>query len=360
MTIIRRTIKLLISGLLFYTGLLSLYVWFGRKSQPKKKFYILTYHRVLDNQSHKKADTQPGMCVIKSTFDQQMAFIAKHYNPVSLGDISIALKEDQPLPDRAIAVTFDDGWLDNYTNAFPILKRHGIPATIFLPTELIISNQLPIFIQVSLLLGEDGIWPDKAIAAFKKVVLENDLDRDNPTLEKYKLDATASDASSFMVRLMHLNISQIEMVADEIKRTGGIDKDKWNNQRWFINWDEMREMNQHQIDFGSHGQSHDLMINIRLEQVEQELVESKKTIESELNKPVTLFSYPNGDYNAKIKELVQKTGYDCAVTVTGCDVKESLPDRYALRRINMNEGATLGPSGRFSKSMFACHIEGVY
>ncbi|MEA2031891.1 MAG: polysaccharide deacetylase family protein [candidate division Zixibacteria bacterium] len=300
------------------------------------------------------------MCVVKSTFKKQMAFIAQNYNPVSLSDISIALKEDQPLPDRAIAVTFDDGWIDNYTNAFPILKRYDIPATIFLPTKLIISNQLPIFIQVSLLLVEDDIWPDKAIAAFKKVVLENNLDRNNPNLEEHKLDATASDAYSFMVTLMNLNISQIEMVADEIKKTGGIDNDEWNRQRWFMNWDEIREMTQHQIDFGSHGQSHDLMINISLEQVKQELVESKKTIEFELSKPATLFSYPNGDYNAKIKELVQKTGYDCAVTVTGCDVNKFLPDRYALRRINISEGATLGPAGRFSKSMLACRIEGIY
>lgn len=357
---LRRLIKLILAGTLYYTGLLKIYAKRRRAAHPEERFKILTYHRVLEDRQARKADTQPGMCVTKHSFTKQMKFLSEQYDPISLGELSDALENNRPLPEKAVVVTFDDGWLDNYTIAFPILEQLNVPAIIFLPTDLIKSDKLPAFIHASLLLGEPGIWPDKAVAAFKEVVAKSKLDQTDPALEGRKLDATRTNAFNYMVTLMHLRAADLDKVIELMMSSGGIESEKWYSQRWLINWDEIREMNRSVISFGSHGQSHDLMTDISLEQVKAELVESRRVIEAELSQPIKLFSYPNGNYNEDVKEVVREAGYSCAVTQDGCLDNEQLPDRYSLRRLNMNEGATLGPLGRFSKTIFACKIEGIY
>lgn len=357
---LRRTIKLALAIFLYYSGLLRLISKKRAGQSPDKLFKILTYHRVLDNKDHLKAETQPGMCVTQASFEKQLAFLARKFHPITLEELSDSIKNNRPLRERTVVITFDDGWYDNYTLAFPLLEKYELPATIFLPTDLIASNDLPSFIHVSLLLGEGDIWPDKAIQSLKQVVSELGLDQKNHKLSPGNLDRTRNDASHFMIALMNLSLDQIDQVALKIMIAEGINPDRWKSQRWLMNWNDIRRMNKSLIDFGSHGQSHDLMIHITLEQVKKELVESKQIIEAELGEPVKLFSYPNGDYNVEIKKLVEQSGYDCAVTVTGCDDSEILPDRFALRRINVNEGAALGPMGNFSRTIFACYIEGMF
>ena len=360
MLLLRRTIKLFLATLLYYSGLLRIISKRRVRQSPDKLFKILTYHRILENEHHRKADTQPGMCVTQASFDKQLAFLTQEYYPVTLNELSGSLKNNRPIRERTVVVTFDDGWHDNYVLAFPLLEKYKLPATIFLPTDLIASNDLPTFIHVSLLLGEGDIWPNRAIGCLKQIVNEYGLDRDNPKLSPDTIDRTRNDASRFMVTLMNLSLEQIGQVAQRMMEAEGIDPDSWKARRWLMSWDEIRQLNRSLIDFGSHGQSHDLMIHISSEEVERELLESKRIIESELGEPVKLFSYPNGDYNAQIKQLVEKSGYDCAVTVKGCDDRETLPDRFALRRINLNEGAALGPLGNFSKAIFASYIEGIF
>jgi peptidoglycan/xylan/chitin deacetylase (PgdA/CDA1 family) len=355
----RRLIKLLIASALYYSGLLRLRAKKDQLNRPDRRFKILTYHRVLDDANRKQADTQPGMCVTRSSFYKQLVYLKNNYNIISLDKLYELLNNGETVPERTVAVTFDDGWIDNYTIAYPVLRELNLPATIFVATDMINSGELPVFIHASLLLGESDIWPRKAVEAFQRVVRENDLAPAQPAFASDKLEACGNNAFDFMVTFMLLKTAQMDQLLALMMEAGGIDANDWYAKRWLINWDEVREMNRSVISFGSHGQTHELMTELTLAQVEQELIASKRYIEQQMNEPVTIFSYPNGNYNEPIKQLVKKSGYIGAVTQTGCLDNETLPDRYALRRINLNEGATLGPLGRFSTTMFACKIEGL-
>ena len=357
---LRRIVKFAIAVVVYYSGFLALYSALKRKRTPQGDYVIFTYHRVLDDADKKKAETQPGMCVTRKTFDKQVEFLSSHYNILSLEKLTHILKNNLPVPRKTAVITFDDGWRDNYLNAFPVLKKHKTPATIFPATDLIETDRLPIFIEVSLLLGEGDLWPEKAVKIFKEVIHENRLLESIEGLDKDKLDSLGNDTYRFMRTMMLLDYKHIAIVADRMKAEGKIDLEKWENDRWMLNWDEIREMFQHDIDFGSHGQSHDILIHLSDDQVRRELTESKKIIEKAIGKPVTLFSYPNGDYNTKIEKMVLDAGYDSATALRRNSDDDKQLDIFALERISVNEGAALGPTGKFSKAVFACLIEDLF
>ena len=106
------------------------HVGLGRLLRPR--ITVLLYHRVSD-------DARDNLTVGIEQFDRQMALIRRHCLPLSIeqvlakGDL---LRSDAPL----VAVTFDDGYLDNYVNAVPILMRHGIPAAFFVSTGIVDSD----------------------------------------------------------------------------------------------------------------------------------------------------------------------------------------------------------------------------
>jgi peptidoglycan/xylan/chitin deacetylase (PgdA/CDA1 family) len=91
---------------------------------------VLNYHKV---------DNQPlALSLSPQEFDEQMSYLAENgYNTISPDQLSAYLKYGRPLPDKPVLITFDDGYRDNYTNAFPILKKYGFTATIFLVTSLV-------------------------------------------------------------------------------------------------------------------------------------------------------------------------------------------------------------------------------
>jgi len=92
---------------------------------------ILNYHRVGSREG------DPAMTVTQDAFDRQMSLLASQERAVSLEElVSLLTFRKDPLP-KKVAVTFDDGYEDNYTRAFSVLKTHRIPVTIFLVTEWI-------------------------------------------------------------------------------------------------------------------------------------------------------------------------------------------------------------------------------
>ncbi len=89
---------------------------------------ILMYHSVYPD-----APYSNRLAVSVKTFERQMEFLRKHkYNVMPVDDLATLIKEKRNIPPRTVAITFDDGYKNNYTYAFPLLKKYNIPATIFI------------------------------------------------------------------------------------------------------------------------------------------------------------------------------------------------------------------------------------
>jgi len=146
-------LKTLLAGFLFYSGLLHLYLFLRDNLFGSEKVRILLYHRVLDLQREKNLYSLPGIIVSVKMFDEQMKYLFKNYNVISLEGLVDSLKNNLPFPKKGVVITFDDGWKDNYFFAFPILKKYNLPATIFLTSGYTGTNKT--------------FWPEQVISVLK-------------------------------------------------------------------------------------------------------------------------------------------------------------------------------------------------
>lgn len=284
------------------------------------------YHRVITEKELEQQYVQPGMYVKEVFFDLQMAFLKENFEIISFKKL-LALWENRIYDEskRYCIITFDDGWLDNYLYAFPVLKRYQIPATIFLPTSFI---------------GTDHwFWPDQIGYLLKNIFLEyNDA----------ALHERMQDITNKHDWLKGLNLKDIDSVIAECKKmpdeTIGDLIDMMEHsfnivhpkERLLVNWHEIEEMSNNDISFGSHSCSHKILTKYPISEIQAELKESMRMLQGEKGNFIPVFCYPNGNYNTTIENLVKDAGYKAAVS-TKFGYEADLPDDlFSLKRIGVH------------------------
>ncbi|MFH1398404.1 MAG: polysaccharide deacetylase family protein [Candidatus Omnitrophota bacterium] len=126
-----KTLRILIAGVVLFFISAYFIVGYIRYLGRNYMVPILMYHAV-------RAEVSRGARLIVSakSFERQMGFLKeRHYNVISLEELADMIKEKIKIPPKTIAITFDDGYWDNYTYAYPVLKKYNLPATIFLITN---------------------------------------------------------------------------------------------------------------------------------------------------------------------------------------------------------------------------------
>ncbi len=277
-------------------------------------FQVLLYHRVND-----AADPIFDTVPVRS-FDAQMALLVRHFNVLSLDDL-LDRRARNDVPPRAVAITFDDGYEDNYANAFPILTRLGLPATVFLTSGTVGSKDL--------------LWHDRLIDAFRLTALPA-LERDGKTLP---LRTPVERRAALYACLRTLRTLDPRRRDEEVARlTSRLEAPEPDERRWSkLTWDQVREMAGGGISFGAHTVSHPILTRIPRDEAVREIAGSRDAIGLALRKPVTLFAYPNGgraDFDEEIKRAVRDAGFRCAVTaVSGAN--DAGTDPFELRRVGV-------------------------
>ncbi len=281
------------------------------QTRHKQRFSILTYHRVLPASDFMR----PGEPTV-SDFEWQMELLSKHFNPLSLTD-ALSLLEYGELPDRAVCVTFDDGYANNEESALPVLKRFGIPATIFVATDFLNGGRM---------------WNDTVIEALRSAEGEV-FDLGSLGLGVYEiknLEERRKAAGIIIREIKHWPPGKrLEAVNTIEAMVGSLPEDMMMSD------DQVRHLNECGIEIGAHTKSHPILSTLNLEQVKGEVVDSKACLEQILNSPVRYFAYPNGrpgiDYRIEHRDLVEILEFNAAVS-TNWGVVSSLSDKWQLPR----------------------------
>lgn len=320
-------IKKLFGIVIFCSGFLHLYRWI-KSLNKKQEVTILVYHRVQEYHEESNFDASIISASPKN-FEEQMRFLSTNYNVISFDRFIEHIQNKTRLPEKSVVITFDDGYKDNYRNAYPILKKYGLPATVFLTTGYLDNITIPWWDKVAYIINETECT-DFELTGFGRYSLKTDIQKVEAIHSiQEKLKKIKEEEKNLLIRKLEdiLNVEIPEDLGREL----------------FLSWDEVREMSKGGISFGAHTVTHPILTKVSTEKAKEEIVESKERIEKELGKPVKLFAYPNGeinDLNNHIKEILKDNGFTCAVlSIYGTNDLKS--DPYELKRIRIDNFDTL-------------------
>lgn len=255
------------------TGMLDSYQ-FIRVSLVKSQVAILMYHRI---EPERNSYFFPYSITV-SDFENQLNYLVKHYSILSLNELVDHIYEQTPLPKKAVVLTFDDGYKDNYTYAYPILKKYNMPATVFLTTGHIGSGE--------------PFWWDKISYVLQHTTCDA-LELDEMGLYPLKSNGERLRAAAALVkRLNGLPELQKNLLIEKIVSMSAVNVPAGLGKDINLSWDEVREMRQGGITIGAHTVTHAFLTKLLSEEARREIIESRKIIEENINQPVIAFSYP--------------------------------------------------------------------
>jgi peptidoglycan/xylan/chitin deacetylase (PgdA/CDA1 family) len=320
-----------------------------RAKSSNMEFLILMYHRVLPP-FMVDPTIQRGMYVEPETFRMQMSYLKRKFTVVPLS----ALRQNGTLHDDSnarrlpvCAITFDDGWFDFFHYAYPVLTELQVPAIVFLPTRYIGTRNWFWADQIARRLVENG--PTDTGKHFAKNNGKNAVLGKIQSL-RGPVDDRIEKAIALLKQVPHEDID--DLLADWNEPvTGKID----SMGRAFLTWEEVRIMAESGlVSFGSHTGKHKILTHLADDEIMQELTESKETLISEgaADASFLAFSYPNGNYDTRIADLVAQSGYHLAVTTEKGWNSASSP-RMQLKRVSIHQDIASSPD------LFGCRISGI-
>ena len=295
---------------------------------------IFTFHRVLPPEVK---CFEPEMSTAVEKFAHFLDWILENYQVVSLDEIASRSGKPSTKQRPDCAITFDDGWRDNFTYAFPELARRGITATIFLATRYIGTDRR---------LWQERLWlcwQELKIEEDRRAVLEN-VARRTPWFPPAETLNDHANYATLRRFLMTRPSSEAEEFSQRIEESGNLASAR--SGRSFLNWDEVKKMQAAGIRFGSHTLNHTLLPNTSPSEAQREIRDSREELAAQIKETVTGFAYPWGALGPGSHEHVRQSGYEFAVTTTAGLVKSS-SDRLLLPRVSVSDSVLDGGQGTF-------------
>lgn len=293
-------IKQILSELLSFFG-----IFFLLESRYfSDKAVILTYHRIIADPYSQPYFIQHGMYVTPATFEKHILFIKKKYKVIFLDDLVDKIKKGDDIG-RYCAITFDDGWLDNFKEAYPILTKYRVPATIFLATGFIGTNRL--------------FWPEQFCYLLEHFMTSKLVLSEAPPsfyrLTEEMNSFSTSDRAVYFEKAIEVLKSYLPDEREEILHYLRQKCTLNFIPRQIVNWEETREMYKSGlIRFGAHTDNHVILDQVPCQIVDDEISKSREEIEKRLGEKIRTFAYPNGNHNEEIRAILITNGFDAAVT----------------------------------------------
>jgi len=284
---------------------------------------VLTYHRIADINKDPGGDPQL-ISATPSNFERQMAHLAGHYNVVSAKDILDAIDKRSPLANRAVFISFDDAYRDFKTNAWPILKKFGFSATLFVPTAFPDHS-------------EKSFWWDKL---HDSILNSSKVELYLPSFGSLPLNSYENRIKSLRHLQRHIkNIAHLNAVAtvDEICSQLGSPQVTGNN---VLSWHELRQLAKEGVELGSHTQTHPILTRLPIEKIRAEAVGSYRDLKREIGNVLPIISYPNGNCDIKIAEVFQQEGFKLGFTTQDGHNDLGVTNQLLMCRTNITRKTT--------------------
>jgi peptidoglycan/xylan/chitin deacetylase (PgdA/CDA1 family) len=322
----------------------------GLTPRATPRALVVGYHRVVGDYAAAAHTEMPGMLVSTAMFEQHLDWIGRRFRYVPLDHIGERIEEGRPFDMPVAAVTFDDGYRDVYEHALPVLARKGIPATMFVVTDLVGMPSWQVHDRLYQLCARAfTVWRDprrELRGLFAGLGLPADAVRHR------SLDSPYGTVSWM---LPALTIADVRRVMDGLEAAIG---NGFHPVPRSVDWSELAVMQRAGIAVGSHTRAH---VSLPMELpalIADELEGSKRVLEQRLQRPVAHFAYPGGQFTPAVVEAVAAAGYRFGYTAC----RHGDPRRPALtvERLLLWEGSSVDANGRFAPDILDCQVHGIW
>ena len=325
----------------YLSGISSLYGWVRTQIKQESSAVILMYHSVPEVSVARWID--PGNSISPEAFEQHIRFLANHRHVISIDSLVQQLENGEPIRQGTVAITFDDGYLDNLTVAAPILAKYNLPATIYLATDYtttgenqwidILYSAFRTRSQHSLSLPKIGTWQLTSHAEIKAAYRQ---------IANYLISKTYLKRQSLLASIK----AQLAPTARPPRLT--------------MNWADVQQLQQQypNITLGTHTASH-LDLSTHPEATDDEITRSILQMKAATGDRPHHLAFPYNRYCAQAQASVA-THLRSAVAVAADPVVRSNTSRYALPRLEAPKSITMlkswtnGEFPHLSQRLFGC------
>ncbi len=312
--------ELLASGLRWSGALSAL-----SQLPPRDGLLVLCYHRIADY------DNDPYDSALISAnrdeFDDQVTFLKRKHWLVTLEEALAFVegKSEEKSPRFRVLITFDDGCLDNFDTAFPVLRAHGAQGVFFLCTSLVGSNAV--------------LWWDE-IAWLLKHTSRRQFTLSYPAHLEVDIDRDGTDRSVTSVNYLYRKPENTdpERFMRELRAALG-ESGSPTHPRRYLDWDEARQMVAGGMAIGGHTHSHCMLSKLDPEEQRKELTQSQSTIAAQLGIEVNALAYPYGPayaFTDQTQRIANESGYRAAFSYHGGFNQKGSIDRYDVKRVGVD------------------------
>jgi peptidoglycan/xylan/chitin deacetylase (PgdA/CDA1 family) len=290
--------------------------------------FIVLYHGVTAERGE-GIFTYRAKFITPDAFRNQIRWLKKRYRIVPLADITNTITSGTQLPERAVAITFDDGYKNNFTEAYRILREESVSATFFITTDFIDEQKpLPVDVveyaigrtlraEIVSLLGEQ-LYTFPLHTYFERVRTDLALRSHVKTLAK-------NDVDKFLEML--------------ITETGyDLRKDLMQSPYRPMSWKNIHEMEENGMTFAAHTRSHSILSHCTEDEIEAEIAGSMDVLRAHTKNPLPVFAYPNGgtnDFNEVVIAYLKKSRFTSALTTHSGTVSDST-DPFRISRYTLD------------------------
>jgi peptidoglycan/xylan/chitin deacetylase (PgdA/CDA1 family) len=306
-----------------------------RRAIAGRSGLILTLHRVLPAEEQSLC-YNPHLVLSESAFVSLLQLLQRDYRVAPLEDVLADPGGSEGHP--KVALTFDDGWEDNYRVAFPHLVRFGIPATIFACTGLIDTLQI---------LPEERFSRLWSHCSEHSTLEELVVDLNHWGMGKSKNLQLRPRQQYWSLELKRMPMSARLLLLDHLEQRYQMSP---TQSRRFLTWEQVRVMTRTGlIRLGSHTHRHATLSSESDRDIRQELDDARISLWQQAAAVSDVLAYPNGMYNRRVQELVRSMGFKTALsTIPGFFTRDSNP--LAIPRIAVDNTTVTDAGVQLSSS----------
>lgn len=281
---------------------------------------VLTFHRIDTGEPH----LYPGLAgVDPAAFERFVGELADRFRPIGVDRLVAALDGRAELPNRSVLVTFDDAYRDFRDVAWPVLRSHGVPVVLFVPTAY------P---------GDPTrrFWWDELYGAFAGT--------DPLDWQAVGVDAPSPAAAFRSIRDSIKSAPHDAAMATVRQMVSDLGGEPPRDEGRVLGWDELRTLADEGVTLAPHSRTHPMLDRLPPDDLDGEIRGSlddlREHLGSDLVAPV--FAYPSGGHDPTVRAAVRRAGFDAAFTTERGLVDVAACDRSRLPRLNVGSGSSVG------------------